>query len=176
MWGPRSEGHMSSDSETRAPFWRSLGRGGEINKTLPRTSLFNQLTCCWWNTLCNTPRTTEVKWQTTWKLIHETIVEEGFIEIYQEPTHFILIILVSLFQLFYQSCWNTIKWLMFNPLLVPLSGRNTVSGKRPKSWMVGKGKWYVFISWIKCPWPDKVQQGHPWDWAFGAPSLMAGKW
>lgn len=103
------------------------------------------------------------------------IGEEGFIEIYQEPTHFILILLVSLFQLFYQSCWNTIKWLMFNPLLVPLSGRNIVSGKRPESWMVGKGKWYVFISWIKCPWPDKVQQGHPWDWAFGAPFINAWK-
>lgn len=36
-------------------------------------------------------------------------LEEGFVEIYQEPKRFILIILLSPFQLFYQSCWNTLK-------------------------------------------------------------------
>lgn len=40
--------------------------------------------------------------------------EERFIETDQEPTHFILIILLSLFQLFYWSGWNSMKWLVFN--------------------------------------------------------------
>lgn len=58
--------------------------------------------------------------------------EERFIEVHQEPTHFILIILLSLF------------WLLNNPV-GPFSGRNMMNGKRPRSWMVGRGKRHVRI-------------------------------
>lgn len=51
----------------------------------------------------------------------------------------------------------------------PLS-TSVVSGKRPKSWVSGKGQRNVSLSWMQCSCPG--QNGVLWDWASVAPLLI----
>ena len=110
---------MSTDSETRAPppppLLMNTGRAGEIKKTTKSVLVYSGdpvlLKCSVEHHGNQRGEMADSLKGNSW---NNAGAEDRFFETDQEPTHFILIILLSLFQLFYWSGWNSIKWLVFN--------------------------------------------------------------